>query len=161
MQKPALASAYSAFVRGVRPPEVLKYSEWVAEYIRLPSTSAVSGKYKPWKFQRLILDAIGDPTIPEVTVQKPTRIGYTRLLCSALAADMVNDPTSVIFVTPTDDDADETVKDEIEPTFTESPEVAHLMTSGRYANGDTLRNRKFQGGGSLKVRSARAPRNLV
>ena len=158
----SVSPALEAFSRGVKPPPVIAYSEWVVrEKIRLPSTSAVKGRYKPWKFQRLILDAIGDPTIPEVTLQKPTRIGYTRMICSALAADMVNNPTSVIFVAPTDDDADETVKDEIEPTFIESPSVAHLMTSGRYANGETLRNRKFRGGGTLKVRSARAPRNLA
>lgn len=161
MPSAALNGAYGAFSRGVKPPEAIQYSRWVQDNVRLPASSAVSGKYRPWKYQRLILDAIGDPTIPEVTVQKPTRIGYTRLLCAAFAADMINDPTSVIFVTPTDDDADETVKDEIEPTFTESPAVAHLMTSGRYANGETLRNRKFPGGGTLKVRSARAPRNLA
>lgn len=153
-------SALEAFAKASRPPPVLRYSAWIPDNVRLPASSAIQGRYNLWKFQRLIVDAIGDRTIPEVSVQKPTRIGYTRLLCAALAADMVNDPTSVIFVAPTDDDADETVKDEIEPTFTESPKIAHLMSSGKYANGETLRNRRFQGGGTLRVRSARAPRNL-
>ncbi|MCZ8103990.1 MAG: phage terminase large subunit family protein [Burkholderiales bacterium] len=155
-----LTSAFDTFSKSVAPPPVMRYSVWAEQNIRLPSTSAISGRYKPWKYQRIILDAMGDPLLERVTVIKPTRIGYTRMLCAALGADAANDPCSVIFLTPTDDDATETVKDEIEPTFAESPAIASLMAIGKYTGGDTLTNRKFAGGGTLKVRSARSPRNL-
>src|SRR5690606_2444675 len=67
---------------------------------------------------------------------------------------------SVIFLVPTDDDASGTMKDEIEPTFEESPSISALMPIGRYDRKNTLTIRHFTGGGSLKVLSARAPRNL-
>ncbi len=150
----------AAFAKSVTPPPVLAYSVWCENNIRLPEASAISGRYKPWKYQREILDVMGDAIHERVTVIKPTRIGYTRMLCAALGADAANDPCSVIFLVPTDDDASGTMKEEIEPTFEESPSIASLMPIGRYDRKNTLTIRHFRGGGSLKVLPARAPRNL-
>ncbi|KAB0269054.1 phage terminase large subunit family protein [Microvirga brassicacearum] len=160
MSRNALGQALRDVGRAFRPPPVLSYSDWSEKYIRLPSSSAISGRYKLWKYQRRILEAIGDPLIERVTVRKPTRIGYTRLLCAALGADMANDPCSVILLLPTDDDARGIMVDEVDPTFQESPAISTLMRTGRYDGKNTLTTRSLLGGGSLKALSARAPRNL-
>lgn len=157
----ALRMALYGAAKSVRPPPVLRLSEWAQENVRLPAeTSAVSGRYRPWKYQRLILDAIGDPLVERVTMVKATRTGFTRMLVTALAADAANDPCPVMLLMPTDDDCRGIVVDEIDPTFRESPSLAGLMAIGRFDGRNTLTQRRMLGGGSLKILAARSPRNL-
>lgn len=145
----------------LRPPERLKYSEWIEKHFRLPAeTSAVSGRFKLWKFQRGIADAVGDPLIERVTVRKATRIGYTKLLLACICADMVSDPGPAILLMPTDDDASGIAVDEVSPAFEACKPVAALLPTNRFDKRNTLTQRYLLGGGSLKILAARAPRNL-
>lgn len=161
MSAEALSTALQDVARAFRPPPVMRYSEWAEQNFRLPAeSSAVSGRYKPWKYQRRILDAIGDPTIERVTLVKPTRIGFTKMLVAALAADAANDPCPVILLVPTDDDARGMMTDEVDPAFRDTPAVRGLMGGGRSGARERLTQRSFLGGGSLKALAARAPRNL-
>lgn len=161
MMSHPLLEALRAAAKAVRPPPVLRLSEWAQENVRLPTEgNAVSGRYRPWKYQRVILDAIGDPLIERVTMIKATRTGFTRMLVAALAADAANDPCPVILLMPTDDDARGIMVDEIDPTFGESPALAGLMPNGKFDSRNRLTQRRFGGGGSLKVLAARSPRNL-
>lgn len=157
----ALRDALWTAGKAVRPPPVLKLSEWVQENVRLPSEgNAISGRYRPWKYQRLILDLIGDPLIEKVTMVKATRTGFTRMLVAAIGADAAHDPCPIILLMPTDDDARGIVVDEIDPTFSESPTLAGLMPSGKFDSRNRLTQRRMAGGGSLKILAARSPRNL-
>lgn len=157
----ALSALFNATAKALRPPPKLQYSVWAAENFRLPAeTSAISGRYRPWKFQRIMLDLIGDPMIEQVSIPKGTRLGYTKCLVAAIAADAANDPCPIIVLTPTDDDARGMVVDEIDPAFRETPALQGLMKVGRFDGRNTLTQRALLGGGSLKILSARAPRNL-
>lgn len=155
-----LGEIFRDVAKALRPPPVLSYSAWAAKEWRLPDSSAQPGRYRPWKPQREILDAIGDPTIEFVDVVKGTRIGFTTMVCAAVGADMVNDPCAVIVLMPTDDDARGLVVDEIDPAFDEVPALRGLMPGGRYDSRNTLTQRYLPSGGSLKVLAARSPRNL-
>lgn len=143
------------------PPEDLVYSKWAEENFRLPSeSSAESGEFTPWKFQRGILDAFGDPLLPRVTVIKSARTGFTKSFVAAIGAFAVNDPCPIILLVPTDDDARGYAVDEIDPCFRESPALRGAMKQGRLDGRNTLTHRTLNGGGSLKIISARSPRNL-
>lgn len=147
--------------KALRPPPVLSYSEWASQNVRLPSgQSAISGRWRPWKFQRIMLDLIGDPLIERVTIPKAARLGYTRSLVAAIAADAANDPCPIILLSPADDDARGMMTDEVDPTFEDSPALAGLMRTGRFDGKNTLTQRALMGGGSLKSLAARSPRNL-
>lgn len=151
----------SAAARALRPPPVLSYSRWVSDNVKLPAgSSAVSGKWRPWKFQRIMLDLIGDPLIERVTIPKGARLGYTKSLVGAIAADIANDPCPIILLSPTDDDARGMMTDEIDPTFEDSPNLRGLLKVGRFDGRNTITKRALAGGGSLKSLSARSPRNL-
>ncbi len=157
----AVHALFSDVSKALRPPEILSYSEWAREYFRLSAVaSAATGRFRPWKFQRGILDAIGDPMITRVSVIKSARTGYTKSLVASIGAVAANDPGPIILLMPTDDDARGVMVDEIDPAFKESPALRGLMRQGRFDGRNTLTQRSFLGGGSLKSISAAAPRNL-
>lgn len=147
--------------KSLEPPLRISYSEWAKEYFKLSATaSAATGKFRPWKFQRGILDAIGDPTLERVSVIKSTRTGYTKSLIASIGAIADNDPGPIILLMPTDDDARGIMVDEVDPAFKESPRIRGLMRHGRLDGRNTLTQRSLMGGGSLKALAAAAPRNL-
>lgn len=103
---------------------------------------------------------MGDPLIPRVTVMKASRVGYTKCLISALGATAALDPCAMILLVPTDDDARGYAVDEVEPAFEATPALRGLIRVGRIDGRNTLTMKTIAGGGSLKILSARAPRNL-
>ncbi len=143
------------------PPEELVFSKWAEENFRLPAeSSAETGEFTPWKFQRGILDAMGDPLYPRVSIIKSARTGFTKSFVAAIGAYAVNDPCPIILLVPTDDDARGYAVDEIDPCFRESPALRGAIRQGRLDGRNTLTHRTLTGGGSLKIISARSPRNL-
>lgn len=145
----------------LKPPPRLSLPVWVEKEFRLAErSSALPGRFKLWKPQRLLLEAIGDPLCPRVTVMKPTRCGLTKSLIATIGSYAANDPCSVILLVPTDDDARKYAVDEIEPGFAESPALRDLIQHGRLDGRNTLVMKTFAGGGSLKILAACAPRNL-
>lgn len=160
MGSSAVAKLFGAIGKAITPPPVMSYSDWAEEHFRLPQSSAASGRFRPWKFQRGILDAIGDQTIERVSIIKSARTGFTVSLVAAIGAIAANDPAPIILLMPTDDDARGIAVDEIDPAFRDTPALRGLMPVGRYDGRNTLTHRVLLGGGSLKILSARAPRNL-
>ncbi len=151
----------SAVARALRPPEDLSFSRWAEANFRISAvSSAAPGRFRPWKFQRGILDAMGDPLLEKVSVIKSARTGYTLSLVASIGAFSVNDPCPMILLMPTDDDARGIAVDEIDPAFKESPTLRDVMKVGRFDGRNTLTQRALLGGGSLKILSAMAPRNL-
>jgi phage terminase large subunit GpA-like protein len=145
----------------LRPPEKLTLSQWAEQNFVLASgSSARPGRFRLWSFQKGILDAIGDPSIEKVVLQKSTRVGFTKALVAAIGAMAATDPASCILLVPTDDDARGISTDEIEPAFEESPALRGLLGTGRTDGRNTLTVKTLAGGGSLKILAARSPRNL-
>jgi phage terminase large subunit GpA-like protein len=156
-----LADVRTRSLRALIPPARLKLSEWVEQTIVLPSgVSALPGKMRLWPFQSAILDAIADPTIERVTLVKPVRVGLSTMLASAIGHFIVNDPTSILLLLPTEADARDVVVSDIEPIFAATPALrSALSADAEEGERNTLLSRRFAGG-SLKVVAARAPRNL-
>jgi phage terminase large subunit GpA-like protein len=143
------------------PPPKLNLSKWIEENIRLPDgLSASPGPMELWPWQRDIADAISDPTIERISLLKASRIGFTALTVGAIGAYVVNDPTSVLVLLPTESDCRDFIVSDVEPTFASSPALRRALAADREEGvRDTLTSRKFAGG-ALKVVAARSPRNL-
>lgn len=139
------------------PPPVVRFSEWGRKKFIIASEGAAQpGRFHPWPYQVEPLDMMGDPDMPRVSWVKSSRIGYSTCLMVALCATTVLTPCAQILLVPTDDDARGYSLDEVEPAFTESPDLEGVMLSG--AGDQTLKY--FLGGASLKILAAKAPRNL-
>lgn len=142
------------------PPPKIQLSTWMEENIILPEGNALAGPLRLWPYQRGIADAIGDPTIGEVTVVKPVRVGLSLVLTGAIGSYVVNDPSHLILYQPTDDDCRDYVVSDLEPTFAASPALTGVLSEDADAGErNTMLARRFLGG-SLKVLAAKAPRNF-
>jgi len=123
--------------------------------------SALPGPIRLYPFQSGMADAIGDPTVERVTIQKSARVGYTTLLVSALANFVVNDPAQVLAVLPVEKDCRNFVVANVEPIFRSSPALAGKLSGAQVGadNRNTMLSRRFAGG-SLNVVAAKSPNNL-
>lgn len=160
-----LERAVAEALSQLRPPPRLPLSQWIEggkkKGLCLPDgLVAEPGPIRLWAFQREIADAIGDPTIPRVTVKKCVRVGYTTILVGAIAGHVVNDPAPIMVLLPTEADGRNFVVSDLEPIFEASPVVAGVLATEADETGrNTMRYRRFPGG-SLKINAARSPRKL-
>lgn len=90
-------------------------------------TTARPGKFKPFVYQRGIMDAFSDPSIRIVSVVKPTQVGYTALLELYAGYMMEHDPSSIIFYMPTDDDVRRFHDDHFMPMVKNVPPLREIM----------------------------------
>src|SRR5574337_388406 len=93
-------------IRRMRPPPRLSLSAWADDHFRLSAESAAEpGRWRTLPYQRGILDAITDPAVERVTVQKSARVGFTKMINAAIAYHMVHEPCPILLVQPTIDNA--------------------------------------------------------
>ncbi|RWQ89268.1 MAG: phage terminase large subunit family protein [Mesorhizobium sp.] len=143
----------------LRPPKRLDLADWVEANVVLPSSLAAHpGRMRLWPHQIEIARSMGDSSVERVTMLKSARVGYSQLAVAALGHFTVNDPGPILVVLPAEQDCRDLMVGNIEPVFAESPVLRAALTSNMNDR-DTLYSRRFPGG-SLKLVSARAPRNL-
>jgi phage terminase large subunit GpA-like protein len=148
-------------LRSLIPPPRLQLSNWIEREIVLPEgTSALPGRVKLYPFQRAIADAISDPEIERVTLVKCVRIGFTTLLTSAIGSFVVNEPSPILVLLPTESDARDYCVSDVEPIFAASPALRGVLEDDTIeGERNTLLSRRFPSG-SLRIIASRAPRNL-
>lgn len=146
-------------MQALRPPPRLDLADWVEANVVLPSSLAAHpGRMRLWPHQVEIARSMGDSSVERVTMLKSARVGYSQLAVAALGHFTVNDPGPILVVLPAEQDCRDLMVGNIEPVFAESPVLRAALTSNMNDR-DTLYSRRFPGG-SLKLVSARAPRNL-
>jgi phage terminase large subunit GpA-like protein len=80
----------------LRPRPRLLLSAWAEQYRQLSGGSAERG---PWRNRRVpylveIMDAVVDPLVEDITVMKPSRVGFTEaVLINAIGYYMHQDPS--------------------------------------------------------------------
>lgn len=152
---PILTDAFSRDL--LRPPPGLDLAEWMAGHLILPAgASAIPGPVHLWPHQTGIADAICDPAIERVVVQKAARVGYSLLLGGVIGSYVANSPAPVLCIVPTEQDAKNFVTDQLESLFDASPVLRGKLSEGKR---NRLLYRQFPGGW-LRVVAAKAPRNL-
>jgi phage terminase large subunit GpA-like protein len=135
-----------------RPPRHMTLSEWADENFYLSAESAAQpGRWRTLPYQRGIMDAITDPEVEQVSVMKSARIGYTLMMSAAIGYFMQHDPSSMLVVQPTVDDAKNFSKETIATMLRDVPALAKLATEdvvdkGPRSSGATLTHKTFPGG---------------
>jgi phage terminase large subunit GpA-like protein len=144
--------AVARAMRAWRPPPKLSLSEWADRHFVLSAESAAEpGRWKSLPYQRGIMDAITDPRVEHVTVMKSARVGYTSLFSAAIGYFMHQDPTTILVVQPTVEDAKNFSKETIASMLRDVPvlstiAVRDLEERGPKSSSNTITHKAFPGG---------------
>lgn len=134
----------SVIKRTLMKPEKLTVSQWAEKYRVLDAnSSALAGRWSNDITPYLvgIMDAFNDPYVQEINNVKPTQIGGTEALLNMLGYIIMNDPSPVMIVYPTDDLAKDISKDRLQPSLTKTPEIQERF----FKNASKELNLKFRG----------------
>ncbi len=145
--------------RNIQPPPKLTLSQWAAEYAVLSrETSAQTGKFHAFPYQNGIMDAITDPTVDMVTVQKSARVGYTKILDHVVGFFIHQDPSPLLVVQPRVEDAEDYSVTEIEPMLRDTKVLAEIVGDLKKKDSkQKIAKRVFRNGSSVSFVGANSP----
>ncbi|MFM0435913.1 phage terminase large subunit family protein [Paraburkholderia strydomiana] len=141
------------------PPPKLTLSEWAERYAVLSrETSAQTGRFRAFGYQRGMLDAVTDPSVEKISVMKSARVGYTKLMDHAVGYFIHQDPSPILVVQPRVEDAESYSKTEIAPMLRDTPVLAAIAGDQKAKNSDqTILAKTFRNGSSLTLVGANSP----
>ncbi|SDV48697.1 phage terminase large subunit family protein [Chitinasiproducens palmae] len=152
-----------AVTRGLKslataPPMTL--SEWASDHFYLSAESSyVEQRWSAYPYQRAILDAMSNDDIREVVFKKSARVGYTKMIMAAMGYFAHHRRRNQCVWQPTDDDAAEFVKTEIEPMLRDVEVMREVFPSYmQRSKHNTLRQKVFLGS-TLHIRGGKAAKN--
>ena len=132
--------------------------QWAREHFYLSAESSyVEQRWTPWTFQRAIMACISNDDIEEVTFIKSARVGYTKMILAAMGYFADHKRRNQVVWQPTDDDAEDFVKSELDPMLRDVP----VMRKGvpglpRAAQKDNTLSNKSSSGRSYGYEAAKA-----
>ena len=140
-----------SFASVLRPPSKLKLSEWADRHRILSSeSSAEPGQWLTSKapYEREIMDAISDPWVSRVVVQKAAQLGITdSAILNPVGYFMDEDPCPILVVQPTIEMAETFSTDRLAPMLRDSPRLRGKVSEARSRDSsNTLRRKSFKGG---------------
>lgn len=165
-QRDAIQRAVTDGLAVVRIPPPLSLSEWADQHFYLSAeSSAVEGAWESLPFQRDIMDCIGNDDIREIDWLKCARVGYTKILMAASAYFLTHKKRSGAIYQPTDSDAKEFSKSEVDPMLRDVAECrrAFMGDTEKRGRANTQELKQFIGA-LLYIRgghSARSYRRLT
>lgn len=141
-------------------PEPMTLDQWAREHFYLSAESSyVEQRWTPWTFQRAIMACISNDDIEEVTFIKSARVGYTKMILAAMGYFADHKRRNQVVWQPTDDDAEDFVKSELDPMLRDVPVMRKVFPAYLARHKDnTLSNKKFVGS-ILRVRGGKAAKN--
>lgn len=125
-----------------RVAERLLPSEWLERHIYLPQgkqetkPGQVSFKDRPW--MRELIDSVDDPSLTDIVLVAPTRLGKTFILRMIFAYSIAADPAPVMWVDPTDPKARDISKKELQPLVEANAVLRDRKPSNRHNYNDTV-----------------------
>jgi phage terminase large subunit GpA-like protein len=134
-----------------RPPSKVPMSAWADRHRVLSSeSSAEPGQWVTAKapYEKAIMDAISDPLVPRICVQKASQLGITDCaILNPCGYYMDEDPCPILVVQPTIELAEAFSTDRFAPMIRDSPRLRRLIADPKSRDsGNTLRRKSFKGG---------------
>lgn len=136
------------------PPPKLTVSEWADRYRVVSSYSAEPGQWRTARtpYLREIMDCFSDRTVNLVVFKKCARIGGTEAGLNIVGYFIDQDPSPILIVQPTVDDAKDFSKEQLAPMLADTPQLAGKVRDPRSKDsGNTVQAKTFQGGGMYLV----------
>lgn len=146
-------------VRLLSPPPKLTVSEWADRYRMVPSYSAESGRWVTDRtpYLREIMDSFSEVGVNKVVFKKCARIGATEAGLNIVGYFIHQDPSAIMIVQPTVDDAKDFSKEQLAPTIEDTPELRERVSDEVKNSKNTITAKVFPGG-SVVLGGANSPR---
>lgn len=144
------------------PPPKLTVSEWADKHRIVSSYSAEPG---PWRtdrtpYLREIMDALGDPSVQMVVFMKCARIGGTEAGLNIVGYFIDQDPSPIMIVQPTVDDAKDFSKEQLAPMLADTACLTGKVRDPKSRDsGNTVQSKVYPGGAMYLV-GANSPRGF-
>ena len=155
-----IQSSFSKGMLALQALEPLKLSEHADQFFYLSAESSyIEGKWKTLPYQRPIMNAISNDDIEVVNWIKSARTGYTKIIVAAIAYFAEHKKRNQVVFQPVDDDADDFVKDEINPMTRDVPAVQRVFPSYNSRSKDNTLRKKVFLGSTLDIRGGKSAKN--
>lgn len=157
---PAIQNAITSGLTSLKAPPVMRLSQWAAEHFYLSAESSyVEKRWESYPYQTAILDLFSNDEIEEVVVKKSARVGYTKMILAAQAYYAHHKRRNQAIWQPTDEDADDYVKTEIDTMLRDVRAMHAVFPAHLQRHKDnTLKQKKFLGS-ILHIRGGKAAKN--
>jgi phage terminase large subunit GpA-like protein len=107
------------------------------------------------------MDAVTDPNVREIWVQKSAQIGWTEIINNIIGYFIHQDPSPIMIVQPTQDAAEDWSRDRLAPMIRDTPVLRERISDHRSRDStNTLRHKTFPGG-LLSLAISNSPSSLA
>lgn len=157
----ALDEAIHNGLKSFARQKVQTMDEWAAENFYLSAEgSYVEGKWESLPFQKGILNVYSNDDVRLTTFIKSARVGASKMMLISIAYHATHKRRSQGLWQPTDDDADEFVRSEIDPMIRDVASLRDVAPwAGKKSPQNTLRQKMFVGS-TLYIKGAKAAKNF-
>lgn len=159
---PAITRAVTLGVSLFRVEIPLRGAEWADKYFYLsPESSGTEGRWKSYPYQVGPLNWMTSDDIEEVNGQKSRRVGYTKMLIAAIACLIHQKRRNVVTWQPTDGDAADFVRDEVDTLLRDVPTLGGLLRCDPESKSkfNTIEKKVFQGA-TWDIKGGKSARNF-
>ena len=147
-----------------KPPEQITVKEWADKYRRLsPENSAEPGRWRTDRTPYLeeIMDVFTDPKIRRIAVAASSQVGKTEMEMNMLRNAIDIDPGPIMWVTPTQDNAEDFSKRRIAPMIRDTRPLKRKIEPSKSRSRDNTVLKKKYPGGMLTMTGSNSPANLA
>lgn len=141
---------FKGLLECLKPPPDMTLSQWADQFRRLSSeSSAEPGRWRTDKapYQREIMDAVTDLTVPKVVVKSAAQVGKTdALILNPIGFYMHYDPSPIMVLQPTLSMAEMFSKERLKPMLRDTPVLQDMVDEKSRSSGNTILQKIFPGG---------------
>lgn len=134
----------------MRPPECKTVTEWADKKRHLSSeSSAEVGRWRTSRTPYLaeVMNAFSDAAICSVVMVASSQVGKSECLNNVIGASIDEDPSSILFINPTQTDAKEYSKLRIAPMIRDTPSLrAKVAKAKSRDSANTILQKSYPGG---------------
>ena len=151
-------------VPSLLPPARRRPSVWAESELRVPDGPRAGQRLRLFRFQREILDSLAADDVTEVDVMGSSQWGKTLILEIALGWVIVEDPSWLLYVMPSDQGAGgarQFSRERVTPFIAMHPIIAERVNGRRSAGGSNTASSKTFAGGAVAFVGAESPAGMA
>lgn len=151
----------------IRPKEKISVSEWADQERFLSpedSKKAILGdpkwSHEGFEYLKGFEDALSDPLVRKITVQKSAQTGFTQAMLNMLGYIVDREPGPVLVLYPTETNAEKFSKRKLDPMLRDTPALRGKVSEAAKKDGNNSTLEKGFPGGFISIVSAKSVNNL-